>query len=246
MFTSETVFIASKLENLISGNLESSDIVRAKNLPDEIEGLAKKIIDGSPSIPKIKNYKYKNLVEILDTDPTIEDSLQMGENLIKNTDFDFVDLMPKVDEVRELLKSMLPNSVIEDVYGISVQDPSIRDQISFIRLFGAVDNPLSVLMRISDNSFTDSEMSIIRQVYPELLEGFTNMLLAYITDKSSKNEKTLGHTKSIGIRRFLGENINSKAPQAIDEEQAQKSEQQIKMGDFEAGNRMLPERDREL
>jgi len=249
MLTSETLFIASELENLLSGDISSSDIVRARKLADEIEELAESIINGKVKSFKFKKYNFDSINELLESDYSDDDLINVGENLLNKTDLDFADLIPKIQEIRSLLRDMLPNSVIDDALGVRIIKPSLRDQSAFLRIFGAVDNPLHVLARISNNSFTSSELSILRQVYPELLDGFTNMLLTYLANYQANGKDVIQHTKAIGIKRYLGENIRGMVPQAVDNELQQEIEQkqkQLNVKNFEGANRMTPESEKDV
>ena len=249
MLTTDTIFIASKLDNLISGDITSQDIVKAKALPDKIEGLAKQIVTGNVPKSSTKGYNFKKISESLNFEESLEELVDKGAQLVKNTDVDFADLIPKIDQVKTLLKGLLPFIEQSDVLGLRLSEPSKRDQLGFIRLFAAIDNPVMVLARIGDNSFTSAEMNIVKEVYPELVEGVQGMILTYITDLAAKGKDVVGHTRSLGIKRFFGEDVTGLSPEmAKAEEQQAPQQKQSKSRPSKSGaaNRMMPEGDRDL
>lgn len=247
MLTTETIFIASKLDSLLSGNITSEDITNAKKLTDTIEDLIKNIVLGKNKSSKIKQYNFDKIAEILNQDENFEDLMDKSTKLIKNTEAEFADLIPKVEEVKNILKGLLPFNEYSDVLGVHISEPSIREQLMFLRLFAAIDNPLSVFARIADNSFTRQELDIIQQVYPELYEGVSGMITTYLMDMASEGKDIVGYTRGIGIKRFFGEAVFK--PIADEDQQAEQGKQQaskqMNTKNFEAGDRMTPERDRD-
>jgi len=246
MLSTDTIFIASNLEALISGDITSKDIVKSKAIPQKVEEIIKKIVFGGDTKSVMKKYNFRTISDALNTEESIEEELEKSANLVKNTDIEFTDLIPKIQEVKEILKGLLPFNEQNSITGIILSEPSKREELAYLRLFAAIDNPLKVLGRIGENSFTKLEMDIVKQVYPELISGIEGMILTYLTELKSKGKEVIGHTRVLGIKRFFGEDISSISPIARDEDLEQSKKQSSKIRNFEAGSRMMPEGDREL
>ena len=207
MITTETLFVAAPLERLISGNITSKDITEAKKLVDKTEGLVANLLKVKSKAHKLKKYDFDKIAFDLGEQEATEDLIEKGSKLLKNTDIEFTDLIPKIEEIKLLLKGLLPTNQVEDVMGVHLKEPSTRDKLGFLRLYGAIDNPLSVIGRVVDNSFTKAEMDIVREAYPELMQGIESMITNALMEMKAQGKEVVGNNLSLGIKRMFGESV---------------------------------------
>lgn len=243
MLSTETIFIATPLKRLFNGNIASSDISNAKKVPEKIEKAARGIFKDQKPSKASTGYKYKDIVRILEADQTDEDLFKDSSKLMKNTGDDFADLIPKVMEVKQLMKSLLPYNQVNDVLGLHLRDPSIRDQLAYLRLWAVVDDPITLIDKINDNSFTKPEINIMQQVYPEIYQGVIDFINSEIMSINQNGKEVVGKNRALGIRRFLGESIQRKLP-ATSQEQPQPQGRGGGTGaarNVKLANRMAPE-----
>lgn len=249
MLSTDTILIATPLDRLISGAVSSSDIINSRAVVDKIEKLAKAVVTGQPSVKKPKKYNYKAISETLSLELTMEQLMERAELLMKNTQNEYGELIPKVIELSDLLRDLLPYNQTNDILGIHLKEPSMTEKLNYLRIYGAIDDPLSVLARIADNSFTKSEMDAVRRAYPELVEGFSMMVNGHLMDLGANGKDAVGRSRTLGLKRFFGESIfRAPRPGEIQQEQQEQASKvrPIKAGDFSASSRMTPESQKDL
>ena len=249
MLSTDTILIATPLDRLISGSVTSSDVINSRKVVEKTEAIAKAVITGQPAIKKPKRYNYKTISETLELELSMDQLMERAELLMKNTQNEYGELIPKVIELSDLLRDLLPYNQTTDVLGMHLKDPSMTEKLNYLRIYGAIDEPLNVLARIAYNSFTRQELDAVKRAYPELVDGFSMMLNCHLMDLAADGKEVVGRNRSLGLKRFFGESI-FRPPMPGEQQEAQmeqaKRSGSIKPQNFNAANRMPPESQKDL
>lgn len=106
----------------------------------------------------------------------------------------------------QFLNSKIPQTAPMDVFQ-EAPEPSQAEISQFKRYYDIVENPLSALNQLKDNSLVPETMESLTAVYPKLYEQMQQKLMTQIT--GLKDRTKLPYQMKIAISHFMGQPIDS-------------------------------------
>lgn len=104
-------------------------------------------------------------------------------------------------------------------------EPTTSEQRSFQRALALAEQPLSIVGHIKDGTVAPQDISLVKQLYPDLSKNLGQQVFSQMVDHLSKN-KTVPYRTRMGLSMFLGEPLDSTmTPMSIMAAQPQQSQQ---------------------
>jgi hypothetical protein len=114
-------------------------------------------------------------------------------------------------------------------------EPSKAEIAKFNRYYSTVENPMSILKHIQDNTVSQESIETLETVFPKIFNQMKSHILEHVS--GMKNPEEIPYKTKMTLSRFLGQPLHpSQAPQAIAQNQMTYNQAAQQSAQKEKGN----------
>lgn len=204
----EALMVTVGLKAIISREVEKfrkSHMREAAQLPKEIAGLASKLVDGELRSGGGAAFNYRGMLKDLargwDPEQVEEMMAQFPAEIGQHT----TGLVVRSKAIIDALLTDYPQTNYVTATGSINLVPADKKIFKFVQVLEVLCDPLSVFGLMSQGALLQTQVAIVRKVYPSLSSAIDAALLeATVRAKAEKKSFELNPRAEIGVRAWFG------------------------------------------